>query len=123
MRDLGTLGSASYGCSVGLALNNKGDVVGWSGWSNATMLLGEHAFLYANEHMVDLNDLINPALGVTLYAPTGINDQGQIVANGGYGLAIPLRPFLLTPVPEPGTLTLLATALLALGVCVRRRVI
>jgi len=31
--------------------------------------------------MIDLNDVIDPALGLTLTSATGINDRGQIVAN------------------------------------------
>jgi hypothetical protein len=52
--------------------------------------------------------VIDPALGVTLNNAYGINDQGQIVANSSN------RAFLLTPVPEPGTLAFLGAALLVL---------
>lgn len=68
------------------------------------------AFLYSNGQLLDLKDLIDPALGLTLFQAVAINDNGQIVANGstpagGY------YSYLLTPaaspVPEPGSLTLL----------------
>jgi hypothetical protein len=53
---------------------------------------------------MDLNDLIDPALGVTLTVASGINDNGQIVAGR----------YLLTPVPEPEALPLLAGGLAGL---------
>ncbi len=66
--------------------------------------------------MYDLNNLIDPALKITLSAALDINDNGQIVAYGGGNS----RTYLLTPVPEPSTLTLFGTTLLALAVGVRR---
>lgn len=61
--------------------------------------------------MIDLKNVIDPALGVTLNGATGINDEGQIVANSGG-----LYSFLLTPVtvPEPATLGFFGAALLVL---------
>jgi hypothetical protein len=68
--------------------------------------------------MLDLNTLIDPALG-TLVMATGINDAGQIIANdstdGGHA-------YLLTPVPEPLTGSLLGIGLLGIGLTVRLRV-
>jgi probable HAF family extracellular repeat protein len=101
MIDLGTLGGSS---SIGLGINNLGQVTG-----SATTAAGlGHAFLYRDGQMIDLNNVIDPALGVTLFNAQGINDEGQIVANS-FG-----RAFLLTPVPEPGTLAFLGAALLVL---------
>ena len=93
MMDLGTLGGC---CSSGSATNNEGQVTG----SSATSSGDTHAFLYSNGQMTDLNDLIDPSLGITLTEATGINDHGQIVANGG------LDAYLLTPIPEPSTTAL-----------------
>ena len=120
MIDLGTLGGAF---SIGMAINNLGQVVGSS---NPTPLeYNTHAFLYTDDRMIDLNMLIDPDSGWILLEATGINDAGQIVGNG-YFNGIP-HAFLLTPtdgrydlssVPEPATLPILALAALAL---IRRR--
>ena len=59
--------------------------------------------------MVDLNTLIDPLSGWELSAATAINDAGQIT---GYGvIGGQNHAFLLTPVPEPTTLALLALGL------------
>jgi hypothetical protein len=57
-------------------------------------------------------------LGITLSAATGINDQGQIVANGLKSTGD--RAYLLTLVSEPRTLALFGVALLWLGAWARR---
>lgn len=127
MMDLGALDD---GFSFGGAINDAGQVTGTSGfhaflYSNGQMMdIGPgtglaindagpvtgvssgHAFLYSNGQMMDLNDLIDPALGITLSAARGINDHGQILANGGS------RAYLLTPVPEPSTWALLSISFL-----------
>jgi probable HAF family extracellular repeat protein len=108
MKNLGTLGGAF---SYGVDLNNAGQVVGYS--SPLSSPHTYHAYLYSDDRMYDLNDLIDPALNITLREATAINDQGQIVANSGN------RAFLLTPtatpIPEPSTLALFGVTLLGLG--------
>ena len=42
----------------------------------------KHAFLYENGTMYDLNNLIVPGNGVFLEGAVGVNDNGQIIANG-----------------------------------------
>ena len=59
--------------------------------------------------MQDLNDLIAPSLW-TLKSAVDINDNGQII---GYcvDLSGTQHAFLLTPVPEPATMSLLSVGL------------
>jgi len=93
MTDLGTLGGHF---SQGLALNDHGVVVGYS-----TLAGGDahHAFIYQNGIMSDLNTLIPASSGVLLNEAVGINNSGQIVANGCYtGVGGECHAFLLTPV-------------------------
>jgi probable HAF family extracellular repeat protein len=61
--------------------------------------------------MVDLHTLLVPGTGWTLWEATGINDRGQIVGSG-WNAAHEQHAFLLTPVPEPTTVTIIG-----LGVC------
>jgi probable HAF family extracellular repeat protein len=88
--DLGTLGTDS----VAHALNNQGQVVGMS-FTN----LGTRAFItdLNGGPMLDLNDLIPPGTGWSLFDARGINDAGQIVGTGqlpGYDI---IHAYLLTP--------------------------
>jgi hypothetical protein len=58
---------------------------------------------------MDLNNLVDPALRITLFEAAGINDNGQIVANGstgGGGYYSYLLSPAASPLPEPGSLTL-----------------
>lgn len=110
LTDLGTLGGL-FGYANGL--NNLGQVVGTS----ATASGERRAFVSSLDglSLVDLNSLVS--LGSTvLVDATGINDLGQIVANTADG-----RAFLLTPVPEPQALWLLAAGLVVLHLGALRR--
>jgi probable HAF family extracellular repeat protein len=79
IRDLGTLGGSR---SEARGINASGQVTGFS----TTRLVVKHAFLWANNQMYDLNDLIDPTdplkAAVTLHEGQDINDFGQIVAIG-----------------------------------------
>jgi probable HAF family extracellular repeat protein len=61
-----------------LDINASGDVVGW-GYRDG---FDQRAFVVLGSTLYDLNDLIDPSLGVTLRVASGINDFGDIVARG-----------------------------------------
>jgi len=91
MVDLGTLGGAS---SEALAINNLGQVVGWSELATKD----RHAFLFDQGRMIDLNNLIDPSSGWVLRNATAINDRGQIAGSGLHKEKFPA--FLLNPIAE-----------------------
>src|SRR5260221_386959 len=115
IHDLGTLGGSS---SEGLGINANGQV---TGFSLTTGDAAQHAYLYDSAHgMVDLNSLISPSSGWTLYEGNAINDSGQITGFGTTGDAT--HAFLLTPVPEPNTFALAGLGMIgALGYIRRAR--
>jgi probable HAF family extracellular repeat protein len=85
------------------------------GYSYRDGYWGQHAFLYSDGTMLDLNTLLAPEYaGWDLTSANGINDNGWIIggARGPDGLD---HAFLLTP--EPGTIMLLAFG----GMMLRRR--
>ncbi|MBV9173736.1 MAG: hypothetical protein JOZ81_27035 [Chloroflexi bacterium] len=65
--------------SFAAGVNAAGQVVGASGVVNASE---QHAFIWQNGAGTDLNSLIPAGSGITLTNAEGINDNGQIVANG-----------------------------------------
>lgn len=86
--DLGTLGGKS---SESLAMNDGLQVVGKSDVVNKSE---EHAFLWKNGKIIDLNSLIPPHSGWELIEARGINARGQIVGWGSK--AGSYHAFLLT---------------------------
>jgi probable HAF family extracellular repeat protein len=86
MRDLGTLGTSSWGFGI----NDSAVVVGQSAFSNTY-----HAFVFVGGKMRDLNKLIPPGSGWTLLSAYAINNAGQIVGEGTHNGK--QRGFLLTP--------------------------
>jgi probable HAF family extracellular repeat protein len=69
--DLGILGSFNgYGYSIAWAINNRGQVVGYSTTANSNA----HAFLWENGKMIDLGTLGGPTSSAV-----GINERGQVV--------------------------------------------
>jgi MYXO-CTERM domain-containing protein len=113
MQDLGTLGG-TY--SWAEAINASGQVVGLSGTAS-----GQHAFLYSGGKMTDLNSLLPANSGLTLAWASGINDKGQIAAQGSNGHGYLLTPDSVAATPEPGGLTLLALGAAGLLAAYRRR--
>ncbi len=83
--NLGTLpGNA---CSIADAINSAGQIVGGSGFNDAQFFpactdLVEHAFLWENGTMVDLNAFVPPGSDLTLNEAVFINDRGEI---SGFG--------------------------------------
>ena len=127
MQDLGTLGG-TYSCAWDI--NNSGDVVGETKIPSPEGFVSGpvHAFLYSDDVMYDLNDLIFSdsewSKWEELTHASAINDLGQIA---GYGVMNGrTRAFLLTPVTEavpvtePSTLLLLGSASL-FGAAFRKR--
>ena len=114
LKDLGTLGG-TY--SAGYGINDSGQVTGYSSLAGG----GVHAFLYSDGQMMDLNNLIDPSLGITLGDAYSISDTGYILALGGdsndSSLALLLIP---STVPEPSSLVLVALGLAGAAVARRR---
>jgi probable HAF family extracellular repeat protein len=122
MADLGTLGGSA---SVGEAINRRGQVAGYSYIAGNA---DTHAFIYIGKpgcgKMIDLDSWLNsnnPTEGAkwTLREASGLTDTGLITGTGIYddGSSGGYRAFLLDAsalVPEPGGLSLLAIAGLAL---------
>jgi probable HAF family extracellular repeat protein len=106
------------GDGVAYAVNNLGQAVG-----SANGL----AVLYSGGQTIDLNSLILPTLGWTLFEAMGINDAGQIAANGigpnGELHAVLLSPIAAPAVPEPTSLVLLTVGAAGGLVLGRRRLI
>lgn len=112
--NLGTLRNTDRS-SEALAVNDAGQVVGWSGTpSNAiapstgptgpTAGSATRAFIWEEGTMYDLNLLIPAGSGWILHVASDINEQGQIVGWGtrlSATAAAPrqVRAFLLTPMP------------------------
>ncbi len=92
-----------------LGINDSGQVAGYY-----TDDIGVHGFVETAGNYTTIND---PLPGNENTYVLGINDAGQIVGDDTYGA------FLATPtaVPEPGTLALLCSGVLSLGLIHRRK--
>jgi len=98
LTDLGVLAGDEGG--VALGINKQGQIVGVSGTSIVNGQQGNiytsHAVLWENGLMIDLQTKIPTGFGWTITSANGINDFGQIVAQGVYNGI--LRAVLLTPI-------------------------
>ena len=110
LQNLGTLPGSNYSYARGL--NNEGQVVGFS----TTYSGVQQAFLYSDGKLQNLSSLIDSKYGVTLAQAVGINDRGQILANG-YGDSSD-NTYILTPespTPVSENTSSLGTYTLAFG--------
>lgn len=104
-------GTAPAWSSMAYDINNLGQVVGAFRPTPGI----DHAFLYENGEMIDLNTLIDPASGWTISGAAAINDMQQIAATACQaGVCQAVRLDLVSAVPEPSMFGLLAAGL-ALG--------
>lgn len=90
------------------AINNAGTAVGWC----STQSLIDAAVYSPGQGMTDLNQLIDPSSGWSLYKAYAINNSGQILTLGYHRGGSGTEPLILTPVPvpEPASAALLAIA-------------
>jgi probable HAF family extracellular repeat protein len=109
MRDLGTLDATGVNNSGANALNDAGQVVGWS---HTTAGGFAHAFITGRngDGIMDLNSLVDMPDGVVLIAATGINDAGQVIAEGYASI-----------IPEPEVYALFLAGLALVGFIARRK--
>jgi probable HAF family extracellular repeat protein len=91
MTDLGTLGGRNSNAG---AINNEGDVVGTA----QTAASVSHGYIDRHGQMIDLNSLIPAGSGIVITNAQGINNRGEIAADG-YATSSPsvLLALLLKP--------------------------
>ncbi len=86
---LGTLGGSF---SIARDLNNHGQVVGGSLTEGDESF---HAFVYRDNRLLDLNELLEPGIGWEVIQALGINNHGEIIGIGshvGQDRIVLLRP-------------------------------
>jgi probable HAF family extracellular repeat protein len=99
--DLGTF--PGFITSAADDINDSGAIVGrsWNSGGNPNI---SRACIWQNDVMTDLNDLVPPNLGMTIYRATAINNAGQI-AGTAQTLQFDVLAVLLTPkAPQLGDL-------------------
>lgn len=90
---LGTLGGSF---SIARDLNNRGEVVGGSLTESDENF---HGFIYRNNQLYDLNQLLEPEAGWEVLQAVCINNHGEIIAIGshaGQDRIVLLRPRMRT---------------------------
>jgi probable HAF family extracellular repeat protein len=115
--DLGTLGGI-YSFAHGI--NNSGQVVGYA----TTQTNDYRATLWDDGHAIDLNTFLTASEigdGWVLRTATAINDHGVIVGWGDNTITGMQDAFMISPVPEPETYSMLLAGLGLIGAALRRR--
>ena len=90
---LGTLGGGS---SDALGINNSQQIVGTSTLTDDST---QHAFLWEDGNLIDLNSLVDPGIGWELTSAFEINNNGDIIGIGNFNGE--QRGFIAKAVPEP----------------------
>lgn len=110
LQQIGALPGESSSRAYGI--NDAGQVVGSS--SNPEPYINGSAFIYQNGVMTNLNSLIQDSdPGLWLVSANGINNSGQIIAEGLDDEAYLLTPEPVTATPEPSTFALFGCGLLS----------
>jgi probable HAF family extracellular repeat protein len=109
-QDLGALGLTD---SQANDINQAGVIVGDAFGDDGQGNFLAKSFVYQNNVMTDLLTLIAPGSGWTeLFAASGVNDLGQIVGTGVLNGEI--RGYVLTPIPEPASVSLISIGAITL---------
>lgn len=122
MRELGMLAipaDALAHSSLASDINNAGQIVGAFSYLSSAKRAISHAFIADADDasMVDLNDLVSLGNGDYLVDAIDINDRGQILVRSSLG-----ESYLLSPVPEAGSLAMAGMGgLMVLAVARARR--
>lgn len=119
--DLGTLGGGTLqNISWANAINESNQVVGYSFAIHQFTPTTPLAFVYDSTNgMLNLNNLIPANSGWVLTDAKGINDHGWITGEGTINGQT--HAFLLKPIPEPGTISLVILGGVGLLWQVRRK--
>jgi len=76
---LGVPGGNAQGYAIANDINDDGSVVGTSTWSSPTIYYNNHAFVWKDGVMTDLNSVTDTSGGWTLISAVGISNSGDIV--------------------------------------------
>lgn len=113
---------AGYNAAEAKDINNAGQIVGFMLPKNSS--LGFRAATWINGQVVDLNSFLPAGAvdeGWVLTGANAINDAGQIVGQAYNAKTHVTDAFVLTPVPESSTFTMMLLGLGAVAMRARRR--
>ncbi len=99
MQDLGTVNDAvdNDSFSVGLGINDKGQIVGVSANADFSIVRG---FIRQNGTLVDLNNLVAGTTSLDLMTACSINSSGEIIGIGFDPNTSDIHAYLATPTSE-----------------------